>query len=162
MPNPNYTTELTIPTAHQVNSMLDRLTDVSKKLDSLADLPVKVDRLYMQVESLNKDHSSLYSDMAKCQEDIRGLDKVRTSFETIRALLSWGGMGLMAGLVTLWFSLSTKLEGTNQQTLANKQTIESILVTQKDSVESIRELQDQQRDAREQMASVQAILRMSK
>ncbi len=162
MPNSEYLNELSVPTIHQVNFMLDRLAEVSKKLDSLADLPVKVDRLYMQIESLNKDHSSLDSDMAKCQEDIRGLDKVRTSFETIRALLSWGGMGLIAGLVTLWFHLSTKLEDTNQQALANKQTIESIRVTQKDSVGSIRELQDQQRDAREQMAAVQAMLRMSK
>lgn len=159
MPNSEYLNELSVPTIHQVNSMLDRLADVSKKLDSLADLPVKVDRLYMQIESLNKDHSSLDSDMARCQEDIRSLEKVRTSFDTIRAILSWGGMGLIAGLVTLWLSLSTKLEGTNQQALANRQTIESITLVQKDSVEAIRELREQQRTTREQLVSIQAMTR---
>ena len=55
MPN-DYSSDPPVATAGQLLAISDKINDLGKSMDKLAELPQKLDRMNMQLEQVNKEH----------------------------------------------------------------------------------------------------------
>lgn len=53
---PDYSSEPPIATAGQLIAISDKINDLCKSMDKLAEMPQKIERMNMQLEQMNKDH----------------------------------------------------------------------------------------------------------
>ena len=152
----DYTNESSPATALQIVAIGEKLSELSKKMDGLSDLPSKLERLTLQLENLNRDHSSLGRDLEKAQADIRDLEKAKNQMDTVKAIFGACGVAVVFGMWGGWTSLSGKVETISQQTLSNKQSIDNVLLVQQDRSDVIKDIQERQRQTREEIIALQA------
>ncbi len=83
MPN-DYSSDPPVATAGQLLVISDKITDISKNMDKLAEMPQKLDRMNMQLEQLNKDHQQTRHDLTQTRDNLQDdLDRVKSNFESV-------------------------------------------------------------------------------
>ncbi len=83
MPN-DYSSDPPVATAGQLLVISDKITDISKNMDKLAEMPQKLDRMNMQLEQLNKDHQQTRHDLTQTRDNLQDdLDLTKSNFESV-------------------------------------------------------------------------------
>lgn len=83
MPN-DYSSDPPVATAGQWLVISDKITDISKNMDKLAEMPQKLDRMNMQLEQLNKDHQQTRHDLTQTRDNLQeDLDLAKSNFEGV-------------------------------------------------------------------------------
>ena len=70
MPN-DYSSDPPVATAGQLLVISDKISDISKIMDKLAEMPQKLDRMNMQLEQLNKDHQQTRHDLTQTRDNLQ-------------------------------------------------------------------------------------------
>ncbi len=83
MPN-DYSSDPPVATAGQLLVISDKISDISKNMDKLAEMPQKLDRMNMQLEQLNKDHQQTRYDLTQTRDNLQeDLDLAKSNFESV-------------------------------------------------------------------------------
>ena len=159
MPNSDYTNESSPATALQIASISEKLTELTKKLDGLAELPAKLEKLTFQLESLDRGHGSLGRELEACQKKIEDLEQHKQQIDTVKHIFGFCGLAIFTALATWLNTMSGRIDSTNQVALSNQQAIATIQKEQANRTEQLRDLQDRQRQSREETIALQAELK---
>lgn len=152
MPDSEYTRTPPLPTEMQILAMGEKINDICKNVEKLSEVPQKIDRMSMQIEQINKDHEKTRSDLQqtrdnfgleleKIHKDVDELKTSKTRIDTLSDWFKWGGLALIAMIVSAWVNLSTKMDVTSVQANSNAQRIEVVEKTQEDRRGVLNELQ---------------------
>lgn len=143
MPDSEYTRTPPLPSEMQILAMGEKINDICKNVEKLSAMPQQLDRMNMQLEQLSKDHSQTRHDLQqtrdnfgleleKIHKDVDELKTSKTRIDTLSDWFKWGGLALIAMIVSAWVNLSTKMDATAAQTANNFQRIEVIEKTQEE------------------------------
>ena len=79
----DYSSNPPVATAGQLLAISDKINDISKNMDKLADMPQKLDRMNMQLEQLNKDHLQTRNDLTQTRDNLKDdLDQAKSNFKS--------------------------------------------------------------------------------
>ena len=79
----DYTTDPPIATAGQLIAISDKINDLGKNLEKLAEMPQKLDRMNMQLEQLNKEHQQTRNDLTQTRDNLQDeLDRAKSNFKS--------------------------------------------------------------------------------
>lgn len=159
MPNSEYLKENSPATALQIASIGDKLVDLTKKLEGLAELPAKLEKLTFQLESLDRGHGSLGRELEACQKKIEDLEQHKHQVDTVKQLFGFGGLAVIMAVATWLNTMSGRIDATNQIALANQQALATVQKVQSDRAEQIRDITERQRVTREEIIGIQAELK---
>ena len=80
----DYSSDPPVATAGQLLVISDKISDISKNMDKLAEMPQKLDRMNMQLEQLNKDHQQTRHDLTQTRDNLQeDLDLAKSNFEGV-------------------------------------------------------------------------------
>lgn len=143
MPDSEYTRTPPTATEMQVVAIGEKVNDICKHVEKLSAIPQQLDRANMQLEQLTKDQQQTRNDLQqvrnsfdleleKIHKDVDELKTSKTRIDTLSDWFKWGGLALIAMIVSAWVNLSTKMDTTAAQTANNSQRIEVIEKTQEE------------------------------
>ncbi|WP_180181161.1 hypothetical protein [Acinetobacter sp. YH01021] len=79
----DYTTDPPVATAGQLLAISDKINDLGKSMDKLAEMPQKLDRMNMQLEQLNKEHQQTRNDLTQTRDNLQDdLDRAKSNFKS--------------------------------------------------------------------------------
>lgn len=79
----DYSSEPPIATAGQLLAISDKISDLVKSMDKLAEMPQKLDRMNMQLEQLNKEHQQTRNDLTQTRDNLQDdLDRAKSNFKS--------------------------------------------------------------------------------
>lgn len=143
MHDSDYTTTPPTASAVQLAAISDKISDIRDEQKKLAEIPGMLSKMNMQLEQLTKDHqqtrqdlhetrNGFQSELEKIHKDVDELKTSKTRIDTLSDWFKWGGLALIAMIVSAWVNLSTKMDTTAAQTANNSQAIEVIEKTQEE------------------------------
>lgn len=143
MTDSDYTTTPPTASAVQLAAISDKISDIRDEQKKLAEIPGMLSKMNMQLEQLTKDHqqtrqdlhetrNGFQSELEKIHKDVDDLKTSKTRIDTLSDWFKWGGLALIAMIVSAWVNLSTKMDTTAAQAASNMQRIEVIEKTQED------------------------------
>lgn len=143
MTDSDYTTTPPTASAVQLAAISDKISDIRDEQKKLAEIPGMLSKMNMQLEQLTKDHqqtrqdlhetrNGFQSELEKIHKDVDDLKTGKTRIDTLSDWFKWGGLALIAMIVSAWVNLSTKMDTTAAQTANNSQRIEVIEKTQEE------------------------------
>lgn len=157
MPDSEYTRTPPTATEMQVVAIGEKVNDICKHVEKLSAIPQQLDRANMQLEQLTKDQQQTRNDLQqvrnsfdleleKIHKDVDDLKTSKTRIDTLSDWFKWGGLALIAMIVSAWVNLSTKMDVTSVQANSNTQRIEVVEKTQDQRGATIESIQEQIRD----------------
>lgn len=157
MPDSDYTRTPPTATEMQVVAIGEKVNDICKHVEKLSAIPQQLDRANMQLEQLTKDQQQTRNDLQqvrnsfdleleKIHNDVDELKTSKTRIDTLSDWFKWGGLALIAMIVSAWVNLSTKMDVTSVQANSNTQRIEVVEKTQDQRGTTIESIQEQIRD----------------
>ena len=79
----DYSSDPPIATAGQLIVISDKINDLGKSLEKLAEMPQKLDRMNMQLEQLNKEHQQTRNDLSQTRDNLQDeLDRAKSNFKS--------------------------------------------------------------------------------
>ena len=143
MPDSNYSTEPPGASAVALAAISDKISDIRDEQKKLAEIPGMLSKMNMQLEQLTKDHQQTRQDLhetrngfqtelEKIHKDVDELKTGKTRIDTLSDWFKWGGLALIAMIVSAWVNLSTKMDATAAQAANNSQRIEVVEKTQEE------------------------------
>ena len=79
----DYSSDPPIATAGQLLAISDKINDLGKSMDKLAEMPQKLDRMNMQLEQLNKEHQQTRNDLSQTRDNLQDdLDRAKSNFKS--------------------------------------------------------------------------------
>lgn len=157
MPDSEYTRTPPTATEMQVVAIGEKVNDICKHVEKLSAIPQQLDRANMQLEQLTKDQQQTRNDLQqvrnsfdleleKIHNDVDELKTSKTRIDTLSDWFKWGGLAVIAMIVSAWVNLSTKIDVTALQSANNTQRIEVVEKTQDQRGTTIESIQEQIRD----------------
>lgn len=152
MTDSDYTTTPPTASAVQLAAISDKISDIRDEQKKLAEIPGMLSKMNMQLEQLTKDHQQTRQDLhetrngfqtelEKIHKDVDELKTGKTRIDTLSDWFKWGGMALIAMIVSAWVNLSTKMDITAAQSASNAQRVEVIEKTQEERRTILGDLQ---------------------
>lgn len=82
MPN-DYSSDQPVATAGKLLAISDKISDISKNMDKLAEMPQKFDHMNMLLEQLNKEHQQTRNDLTHIRDNQQDdLDRAKSNFKS--------------------------------------------------------------------------------
>jgi DNA repair exonuclease SbcCD ATPase subunit len=79
----DYSSDPPVATAGQLLAISDKINDLGKSMDKLAELPQKLDRMNMQLEQVNKEHQQTRNDLSQTRDNLQDdLDRAKSNFKS--------------------------------------------------------------------------------